>query len=167
MTINQLLQNISHPVILLIYFISLPLLAFISGFFHPHQEAELSRFRYLYSVLTYLSAIPGSFSVILILYGMFFVRTNLLNVNVLVYFLPLVSMFVTLVIIGKQTQFSKLPGFDKLSGLLVMLGVTFAILLFLYKSRIFIGFFGSFEYLLALGVIVFLVLKWSIKKMFG
>ncbi|NOQ35093.1 MAG: hypothetical protein GQ569_04270 [Methylococcaceae bacterium] len=167
MTINQWLQNFSSSTILLIYFISLPLLAFMCGFLHQRKNGERGNTRYIYSVLTYLSTIPAAFSATLILYGMFFVRTNLLNVNVLVYFLPLLSAFATLMIISKQAQFSKLPWFDKLSGLLMMLGVTFAILLFIYKTRIFIGFFGSFEYLLVLGIVVFLLLKWSMKKMFS
>lgn len=167
MTINQLLQNSASPVILLTFFIGLPLLAFAIGFFHQRKNGERGNTRYVYSVLTYLSTIPGTFSATLILYGMFFVHTNLLNVNVLVYFLPLLSMFATLMIIGRQAQFSRLPGFDRLSGLLVMLAITFAVLLFVYKTRIFIAFFGSFQYLLLLGVVVFLLLKWSMKKMFG
>ena len=167
MSINQWLQTINNPDILLICFVSLPLLALLTGIFHQRKNGEKTSLRYLYSVLTYATTIPGTFSISLIAYALFFTRTNLLDVNFLVYFLPLISMIVTLMIIGKQAEFSNLPGFDQLSGLIILLAVTFAIVLFVFKSRIFIGFFGSIEYLLVLGILVYLLLKWSLKKILG
>ncbi len=164
MSINQWLQRINNPEILLICFVSLPLLALLTGFFHPRRRGEKTKLRYLYSILTYVSTIPGTFSITLIAYALFFTRTNLLDVNFFVYFLPLISMIVTLIIIGKQAEFSKLPGIDRLSGLITLLAITFSIVLFIFKSRIFIGFFGSIEYLLVLGILIYLLLKLSLKK---
>ncbi len=164
MSINQWLQRINNPEVLLICFVSLPLLALLIGFFHQRRRGEKTRLRYLYSTLTYVSTIPGTFSITLIAYALFFTRTNLLDVNFLVYFLPLISMIVTLITIDKQAEYSKLPGIDRLSGLIALLAITFSIVLFIFKSRIFIGFFGSIEYLLALGILIYLLLKWSLKK---
>ena len=154
MSINQWLQKINNPEILLVFFAGLPLLALLTGIFHQRRRGEKTRLRYLYSILTYVSTIPGTFSITLIAYALFFTRTNLLDVNFLVYFLPLISMIVTLMIIGKQAEFSKLPGIDRLSGLITLLAITFSIVLFIFKSRIFIGFFGSMEYLFVLGILI-------------
>lgn len=167
MSINQWLQKINNPEILLVFFAGLPLLALLTGFFHQRRRGEKTSLRYLYSTLTYASTIPGSFSITLIAYALFFTRTNLLDVNFLVYFLPLISMIVTLMIIGKHAEFSKLPGIDRLSGLITLLAITFSIVLFIFKSRIFIGFFSSIEYLFVLGVLIYLLLKWSLKKISG
>ena len=164
MSINQWLQSINNPEILVIFFAGLPVFTLLIGIFHRKKSGDRTNFRYLYSSLTYISAAFGTFSMSLIAYALFFTQINLLDVNFFIYFLPLISMLITLMIIGKQVEFSKLPGFDKLSGLIVLLSVTFAIVLFVSKSRIFIGFFGSMESLLALAAFVYFLLKWSIKK---
>lgn len=167
MSINQWLKGLDNPPLFMAFLVAIPLLALITGFFHQRRYGERGWPRYFYSVLTYASTIPGVFSVSLIAYTLFFTRKNLLDVNVFVYFLPVVSMIITLMIIAKHAEFSKLPGFDRLSGLMTLLAITFAIVLFVYKSRIFIGFFGSMEYLLGLGAFVYLLLRWSVKKAMG
>ena len=164
MSINQWLESINNPDIILACFTCLPLFALLIGFFHIRDSGDDTRLRHVYSVLTYISAISGTFSISLIAYALFFTRTNLLDVNFFIYFLPLISMIVTLMIIGKQAEFSRLPGFDRLSGLITLLFITFAIILFVSKSRIFIGFFGSMQSLLGLGLCVYFLLRWSLKK---
>lgn len=164
MSINQWLQSLNDPEILVYFFTGLPILALLTGFLHRRKAGEKTKLRYLYTTLTYLSTLTGTFSISLIAYALFFTRANLLNVNFFVYFLPLLSMLVTLMIIGKQANFSKLPGFDKLSGLILLWTLVFFIVLFVSKSRIFIGFFASMEYLLALGVFIYFLLQWSVKR---
>lgn len=167
MSINQWLQSINNPIIWFIFFASLPLIAFITGFFHRRTRGEQTQLRYVYSVLTYVSTIPGTLSMSLIGYSIFFTRSNLLDVNAIAYFLPLLSMLVTLLVIGKQAEFSELPGFDKLSGLIVLLLVTFGIVLLIFKTRIFIGIFASMKHVLVFAVLVYFLLKWSLKKING
>lgn len=162
-TINQSLQIISSNISVIYFFAGLPLFSIVIGFFHKQRDGEKTLLRYLYSLLTFVSTILGTFSISLIGYALL-TRTNLLNVNATVYFLPLVSMITNLIIIGKQAEFSKLPGFGRLSGLIIIMAITFAILFFLSKVRILVGFFGSFEALLILGVAIYLLLRWSVKK---
>ena len=166
MSINQWLQSLNNPNNLIIYFAGLPVLALLIGLLHKRRRGEQTKFCYLYSLLTYATTIPGTFSLSLIAYTLFFTQANLLDVNLYVYFLPPFSMLITLIVIGNQAEFSKLPGFNRLSGLIVLLAITFTIVLFVFKTRIFIGFFGSFEYLFALGIFVYFLLKWSVKKIF-
>ncbi len=166
MSLNAMLQTVGgHPEYLIGFFLALPLLAWLLGKMPAGGTQERPPFRYTYSTLTYLTTIPGVFSTILVGYSLFFVHQNLLAVNVLSYFLPILSMGVTLVLIGKKVAFEQLPGFGRLAGLIVLIATTFVILLALYKTRIFIGFFGDMRYLMPVGVFLFLLLKWGARKL--
>ena len=117
------------------------------------------------SLLIYMVSIPGMAAAVIVGYMIFFSRHDLLKVNVIVYFLPLVSMLGTLACIRKFVSFELLPGFDRLSGLMTLLAVTFFVLLSIYKTRIFIGFFSSIQSLILIGVFVFGLLKYSTGKL--
>ena len=86
--------------------------------------------------------------------------------NPLVYFLPIVSMVATLVFIRKIVSFDEIPGFDRLSGLMVMVGCSFAVALAVQKTNIWIFFGGSIERLLLLAAAVFALLKWGAYMVF-
>ena len=102
------------------------------------------------------------FASVLTAYTLFISRENLLDVNPLVYFLPVVSMVVTLVFIRKNVSFDEVPGFDRLSGLMVMVGCSFAVALAIQKTNIWIFFGGSIERLFILAAGVFALLKWGL-----
>ena len=165
MSINQWLQSINNPAILLACFVSLPVMAFFTGLLYQKSKGERAKLCYVYSALIYLTTIPGTFSISLIGYSLFFIRSNLLDVNFLVYFLPVISMFITLIIIGKQVEFSELPGFNRLSGLITLLLLTYGIILLIFKTRIFIGVFASMKHIIIFAVLVYFILKWSLKRL--
>ena len=58
------------------------------------------------------------------------------------------------------------PGFDRLSGLMVMVGCSFVIALAIQKTRIWVFFGGSIEQLLLLAAGVFALLKWGSYMLF-
>jgi len=101
------------------------------------------------------------FSAVLTAYSMFFRNENLLEVNLLVYVLPLVSMTVALVFVHKNVGFEAVPGFDRLSGLMILIACSFGLALAIHKTRIFVGFFGSIDRLFLLAAGIFALLKWS------
>lgn len=167
MTLRELLTLAGrHPEYLGYYFALIPLLALLIPLLHKKGFGEFAPWKYLYSALTYLTCIPGMFSGVLVAYSLFFTRENLLDVNPLIYFAPLLSMFVTLVLIRKQVSFNDLPGFERLSGLMILIGGAFAIALFVHKMFIGIVFGGSVVQLLAIGTAVFLLLKWATHALF-
>jgi len=55
----------------------------------------------------YLVCIPGLLASVLTSYSLFFRHADLLNVNLAVYFLPIISMIVTLILIHKTVNFEK------------------------------------------------------------
>jgi hypothetical protein len=143
-----------------------PLLAWLMGLMHPRGQGGLAPWKYLAAVLVYLACVPGMFAGVLTAYTLFFSRENLLDANVLVYLLPIASMVATLVLVRKDVPFSEVPGFDRLSGLMALIGCSFAIALAIQKTNIFLFFGGSIEKLLLLAAGVFALLKWGTYMLF-
>lgn len=167
MTTRDLLQLAGqHSLVLLTLFLVPPVLAWLSGLAHPRGAGGTAPWKYLYCVLVYLVCVPGMFAAVVTLYSLFFSRENLLDANLLVYFLPVVSMVATLILIRKNVAFDEVPGFDRLSGLMAMVGCSFAIALAILKTNIWIFFGGSIEKLLLLAAGVFALLKWGAYMLF-
>lgn len=155
-----------HPVVLATTFIVPPVAAWVLGRIHGRAQGGAAPWKYFYSVFVYLACVPGMFAGVLTAYTLFISRENLLDVNPLVYFLPVVSMVVTLVFIRKNVSFDEVPGFDRLWGLMVMVGCSFAIALAVQKTNIWIFFGGSIERLFLLAAGVFALLKWGTYRLF-
>ena len=140
---------------------ALPLLALLLGLAHRKGTGNDSPWKYLYSGLVFGACIPGMFGAVVSLYMLLFVRENLLDVNMLVTLAPVASMFATLAVAGRNVDFGPLPGFGRLSGLMVVLGLTFAVLFALSRTQLWIVFGGSILLLGVLGAFVFALLKWG------
>ena len=141
MTTRELIEMADrYPLILGLAFMLPPVLAWIIGHLHGKDRGAESPWKYVYSVLVYAVCVPGLFSAVLTGYTLFFSRENLLDASLLAYFTPIVSMIVTLVFIRKSVSFDDVPGFDRLSGLMMMIGCSFAFALAVDKTRIWIWF---------------------------
>jgi hypothetical protein len=167
MTTRELIEIAGHHTAILVgLFVAPPLGAWLCGLRHGRGEGAASPWKYAYSVLVYLACIPGLFAGVLTAYTLFISRENLLDVNPLVYFLPIVSMIVTLILIRKNVSFDDVPGFDRLSGLMAMIGCSFALALAIEKMRLWVVFHGSIAWLLLLAAGVFALLKWGTYMLF-
>lgn len=155
-----------NALILLGIFISIPVLSLLLSLIHGRSRGSRGPWKYFYSLLVYLICIPGIFASVVTAYSLFFQRENLLDVNILVYFLPIASMIATLVIIGRNVEFADIPGFERLSGLMVMIAVSFAIALAVQKTRIWVFFGGSVTMLIVIAIVAFGLLKWGTYMMF-
>lgn len=151
----------AEPAALAGYLAALPIVALLTGWSHPRGEGNASPWKYIYSVIVYATCIPGMLAAVVTLYLLLFVQQNLLDVNALVTIAPIASMAVTLAIAGRNVDFGPLPGFGRLSGLMVTLGLTFAVLFALSRTRIWIVFGGSIFLLAAIGAFVFALIKWG------
>ena len=166
MTIQDLINLLSkHQLVLIIVFCAIPFGAFLSGLLQGDRNCGESKIRYLYSVLIYLSCIPGMFSAVLTAYSLFFLRADLLRVNFLVYILPIISMVATLKIIKRKNSFDDIPGFQRILGLMLMIGTSFVVAFIVYRTVIFIGFIGRLTSLLVVALVVFILLKIAAAKM--
>ncbi len=167
MSINAFLRLLSeHYFALLIYFTGLPLLTCLVVHFYKTSPIRQKR-DYILSILIYLAAIPGILSALLVFYSLFIIRQNLLEANILLYFLPLLSMGLVFYFIGRKVEFDRLPGFGRLSGLMLMLTLVCIVLFFLYRLHFIVGFFGSLQGLFITGLIIFVLFKFAASKLFG
>ncbi|MCX6904102.1 MAG: hypothetical protein NTW03_11640 [Verrucomicrobia bacterium] len=156
----------AHSLALGCLFVVPPLATWVCGRMHGRGNGGNAPWKYAYSVLVYLACVPGLFAAVLTGCALFMSRENLLDVNPLVYFLPVISMIVTLVLLRKNVSFEQVPGFDRLSGLMVMIGCSFALALAVQKTNIWIFFGGSIEKLFLLAAGVFALLKWGTYSLF-
>ncbi len=158
MTIQDLLDWFSQNENLILgYFIALLMLTIFIILIINHNNSK--NLKYVISSLVYAVTIPGILSVMLTLYTIFMLQQNLLEVNIIAYFIPIVAMIVTLIIINKKISMSTIPGFDRLSGLMVMIGISFFIVFVLQKTHFGVLFIGGFSQLLIVFVVLLVILK--------
>ena len=148
------LDNLTWP--LLIFFLALPLVAWLSSRSKPILTPMR---RYWLSSLIYLASVPGVAALMIAAYSLFFLNRNLLEINVVTQILPIVSMAVTLSIMARAVDLERLPGFKRLSGLIMALVTTFLVVLIISKTRIWLVFASSIWVFLGLGLVLFLVIK--------
>lgn len=118
---------------------------------------------YLYGVLVYAVTIPGLLSLILVLYSFFFLKINLLQLDLITYFVPLIAMIITLILINKTIPMSTVPGFGKLSGLFMLIMIAFVITFIIQRMFFGVFFVGNFQYL----ILFFLALLFGLKIAWG
>ncbi|MGH1362766.1 MAG: hypothetical protein ACRBF0_04360 [Calditrichia bacterium] len=167
MTIEELILQIgSNPSIILCVLIGVPLLAFLYGrLVSPASRLE-SPHKNVYSALVYAACIPGGFAAVLTAYSLLFLQSNLLQVNPLIYFLPILSMVATIVIIKRDVVMDAIPGFDRLFGLLAIIGVSFLLAFLLVRTRVWFFLGGSFMALIIIAVGSFVLLRWGSARLF-
>lgn len=146
---------------ILIYFGAILALSFISTLIV--NPKNISTIKYLMSALVYAVVVPGILSIFLLLYNILFLNSNILQISIVTYFVPIVAMIFTLFVLNRKVKMSKLPGFTKLSSLFVMISITFFILFFLHRSYFGVFILGSFTHLIALfiGVMIILRIAWA------
>lgn len=167
MTLRELIDLAGRkPWWILAVFLVPPVLTWLAGVCHGRENGGKAPWKYLYALLVYLVCVPGVFAAVVTAYSLFFSKENLLDVNLLVYFLPIVAMVATLILMRRNVSFDQVPGFDRLSGLMIMIGGSFAVALAIQKTNIFVVFGGSIERLFALAIALFALIKWGTHLLF-
>ncbi|CAM1361385.1 hypothetical protein [Tenacibaculum xiamenense] len=159
MTVQDIIDLIDkNSSAILNYYIVLGIISLI-GLLFVNRDNFKSPITYAYTFLIYASVIPGLLALMLIVYNLFFLKRNLLHLPVLTYYLPVIAMGVLLLIIKKTVSLKEIPGFERLSGLFMLIFVTLIITYFVQKIFIGVFFIGSVSYLIGLFVVLLLVLK--------
>lgn len=138
-----------HPTPLIVFFVALPLAAIGLGFVTKNKTYE-SNWRYGYSALVYLVCVPGIFAVALSVYFFLFERRSILQTDVLTQILPVAVMLFTLWIIRRSLPFEVIPGFKKISGLMLMIFCALSLMWFIDRTRIMVFSYLPFQYLLGI-----------------
>ncbi len=165
MTLKEFFELIGdNPTSVLGYFLFIPICALIAGIMGKN-EGHLSPWKYFYSTLIYLVAVPGIFSIALNIYKFLFDRGSALDADIYFQILPIISMVITFLIIRKNVSLELIPGFRNLTGLLVMIFAVFALMWGLDRTRIFMVAFVNipfyFVLLIFVGLLLFVKFGWD------
>lgn len=155
-----------NPALLLGFFLLIPLVALLALLF-SNGQGHLSPWKYLYSILIYLVAIPGIFAVTLSVYLFLFERRSIMDTNVYTQILPIVSMMATFILIRKQVDLDLVPGFDRLSGLVTILSVLIILMWIIDKTHMYSITFMPFYVVVLILVIGFLLVRMGLKRLAG
>jgi len=163
MTLEEFFNLLSaNPSYIVAYFFLIPITALIGTVIGKGEEQE-SVWKYFYSILVYLVAIPGIFAVTLSVYLFFFERRSVFQTDIYTQILPVLSMVATLLLIRRTVKLDSIPGFGKISGLVMMVTVALITMWFLEKTHILVFSYIPVQYvlLILIGLLVVFRLGWS------
>jgi len=150
MSIQDIMNSFgANPTLLLSYFIALAVLALI-GLLIFNNENFKSPINYMYSVLIYAVSIPGLLAFMLLVYQIFFLKGNLLEVDFVSHFVPILFMIGILAIVNRTVDMDRIPGFRKLPALFLIIIITMMVTYFMQKMFFGVFFIGRFKELLML-----------------
>ena len=164
MTLREFFDYLGqNPGVLLAYFLFVPFTALIANLM-GRGEGHLSPWKYLYALLIFMVCIPGICAVTLSVYQFLFERGSVMNADVLLQILPIVSMIATLAIIRRNVAFEHVPGFDRISGLMFGIGAIITLMYLLDRTRIFAFVNIPVHYLLLLIVGLLVAFRLALKR---
>lgn len=154
----------ANPLVLLGYFLIIPVTALIAGFL-GRGEGHLSPWRWLYSALIFAVCIPGIFAVTLGVYFFLFERGSIMDTNVLLQILPIVSMILTLALIRSNVSFDAVPGFSKISSLMMMIAAIIVLMYLLDRTHLIAFVNVPVQYLILIVVGLLVAFRFGLKQL--
>lgn len=148
------------------FFIALPLTAFLASVF-GRGEGHLSPWKYLYSFVVYAASIPGIFAILLNVYLFLFERQPIMQANIYTQILPILIMVLTLWLVKRNVAFDDIPGFGRLSGLMLMILAILAMMWVLDRTHIIAVTFMPFQQVLLILIGLFILARWGMKRLFS
>lgn len=166
MSLNEVFDSLErNPLPILLYFVALPLIAWIMGA-AAQDGRHIDTWRYLYAVLVYAVCIPGIFAVTLNVYLFLFERQSIWEADLLLQFLPILSMVLTLILIKGKMSFDRIPGFGKIAGFLTIIAALIGIMWFFDRLRLVAFTYVPFSALLIGFVLTLLLIRFAWSKLF-
>ena len=153
-----------HPTQVVFYFALVPFAALLAGFM-DREESHLPPWNYLYSAMLYLVAVPAIFSAGLTVYRWSFERSSIMEADLLLQVLPIVSLILTVLFIRRQVALRDLPGFGRLSGLVLLIAATLLLLWGIDRTRIILFSRMPMEFLVAVVLVLLIVLRYGWRKL--
>lgn len=147
------------------FFLLMPLTALVASIL-GRNEGHLAPWKYLYSTLVYLACIPGVFSVALSVYLFLFEKRSIMEMDMYTQVLPVISMLLTLMLIRRNVQFQYIPGFDRISSMMMMIGSTFVVMWLLDRTRVYVFSYMPIQYLALVVIALLLVFRYGLGRMF-
>ncbi len=166
MTVQELFSFVGeNPYYVLYYFIALPIIAGIIGMLGS-DKCDQSPWKELFMIVIYAVMLPGVFALFFNLYVFLFDRTSIMNFDIFFQILPVISMVITLLVVRKYVEFDAIPGFGKISGLIMVISAMILILYFVDRFRIIAITYMPFQYLILIVIALLIAMNFGIKKLF-
>lgn len=169
MTLREFFDLLANqPYLILAFFLLIPFTAFLAGIMGKN-EGHITPWKYLYSTLVYLVCVPGIFAITLNIYLFLFEKQPIMNTDVYTQILPILSMVGTLLIIRNNVAYDRIPGFGKLSGMMMMIFAVLTLMWGLDRTRIYIVAFTRmpFYYVLFIFIGLLVAFRLGMKRVFG
>lgn len=168
MTVREFILEVDrHAPLVVGALAALPASSFLLGRLHEPGHGEDDPWRKLYAFLIYAACVPGMFSLSLVGYSLLLTRESLLDASIVVYFAPVVAMILSLAIMSHNVDFDRVPGFDKIWGLLGVLAMSFLSAMFFQKVTLHVVFLGGMTGLLLMALAVFVIFRVSLRRLLG
>ena len=161
MTLKDFFDFVSnHPALLLVFAFGVPIAVILTGILSGGDGAQ-SPWKYLYSFFIYLVCVPGIFVGMLDVYLFLFERQSIWDMNLYTQALPIFVMIITITIIKRFVSLEYVPGFGRLSGLIVMIAAILMIMWFIEKIHIFVFTYMPFSQVLVIMVICLIAIRYA------
>lgn len=166
MTLSQLFTYISeNPWPVALYFLLLPIVTWIIGLVSTGSR-DVKFWSYVYAILVYAICIPGVFAVTLNMYLFLFERQSIWQANIILQFLPVISMVLSLMLVKSKIPFSLIPGFGKISGFLTLITALIGVMWFFDRIRLVAFTYVPFSVILIGFVLTLLAIRFAWSKLF-
>ena len=117
------------------------------------------------SLPIFITTIPGIFFCLVLAYLFFLTKANLLSLP-LFYFFPPIWMAISLYLFSNLVEFDLVPGFDRLSGLVLLAAIAFAFVFILFKMQFVSIVWFRPMHLLVLVLLLYLGGRLALKRIF-
>lgn len=167
MTLEDIFNLVAqNPKYVIFYFAILPVATLLAGLLDNDRGHTLP-WNYIYSLLIYLAVVPGLFALTLNIYQFLFEKVSIMNMDLILQVLPIVSMVFTLLIIRRNVDLDYIPGFEKLSGLLMIITAVLGLMWLADRTRIVAFMYLRWELVLLIFVGLLLLIRFGFQRSFG
>ncbi|HAD14582.1 MAG TPA: hypothetical protein DCF33_19325 [Saprospirales bacterium] len=166
MTLSELFQYLNdNPITVVGYFLLILITALLAGMM-GRGEGHLSPWKYLYAAIVYLVCVPGIFAAALAVYLFLFEQGgSIFNVNLLTQVLPIVAMLATLTVVRRNVSFGSIPGFGKLTDLIMTIFSVFVLMYFLNRLHLVAWVYVPVQWLILIVVALLLIVRFGLKRL--
>ena len=166
MTLRELLDYLNaNPVMVVGYFLLILITALLAGII-GRGEGHLSPWKYLYSAIVYLVCVPGIFATTLAVYLFLFEQGgSIFNLNLLTQVLPIGAMLATLAVVRRNVAFGYIPGFGKLTDLIMTIVTVFVLMYFLNRLHLVAWVYVPVQWLILIVAGLLLIVRFGLKRL--
>lgn len=166
MTLRELFDYLNaNPLSVAAYFLLLLFMAILAGLLGK-GEGHQSPWKYLYSAIVYMVCVPGIFAAALGVYLFLFEQgTSIYNLNLLTQVLPIAAMLITLNVVQRNVPFRAIPGFGRLTDLIMTIFSVFVLMFFLNRLHLVAWVHVPVQWLILIVAGLLLVVRFGLKRL--